>query len=176
MIIKLLLIALTFSTMGGTWAMAENEANDTTIEKLQGRWQIVSGVNQGRELTESEVNGTYVTVTTNTIVTYDRDQQQRFRAVFRTDDTKSPIHITMTPVEVNASTDKLKSDDEPAQPVALGILKFLGEDQWMLCYGLPGADRPPKFESAKASNNMLFTLRKDEGDPVPDLSITNPAK
>ncbi|TWT53800.1 hypothetical protein Pla22_14330 [Rubripirellula amarantea] len=144
---------------------ADDKPNDTVIEKLQGRWLVVSGVNQGRELSEAEVEGTYVTITTNTIVTYDRDQRQRFRAVFRTDEAKDPIHITMTSVADNASTDKLKTEPKPSQPVASGILKLDGDDEWTLCYGLPGADRPKAFESTASNRAMLFKLKKEEVDP-----------
>lgn len=149
----------------GETVTAEDKPNDTIHEKLQGRWKVVSGVNQGRELTRAEVNGTSVTITANSIVTYDRDQQQRFAAVFRIDSEKMPQQITMTTVSVDASVaGKSPVTEQESKPVALGILKFDDAAKWVLCYALPGSDRPQKFESADGSKVMLFTLEKMQDD------------
>ncbi|MGB7344965.1 MAG: TIGR03067 domain-containing protein, partial [Pirellulaceae bacterium] len=137
-------------------ASAEDKPNDTAIEQLQGRWEIVAGVSQGREMSEAEVDGTYVTITTNKITTYDRDERQRYRAIFRIDESKKPMHITMTAVEKNAPTNKLKLADRITNAVSSGVLRFDGQGKWQLCYALPGFDRPEKFESPVGSKNMLF--------------------
>ncbi len=167
--------ALLLTTLACASVTAEEKPDDTVSEKLQGRWLVVSGVNQGRELSKQEVEGVYVTVAINSITTYDRNQQQRFRAVFRTDGSQDPIHITMTPLAKNASnvsSAEFAPDEKETAPAAAGILKFLGNDKWMLCYGLPGAERPTTFESPKGSKNMLFTLERDQGDPVPSVLNT----
>ncbi len=154
-------------------AHAEDKTNNTAIDKLQGRWEIVSSVNQGRELSQAEVDGTYVTITTNTITTYDRDEQQRYQAVFRIDESKNPMHITMTTAQKKAPTSGLEASKPPASAVAAGILQFDGNNKWQLCYALPRADRPEKFESPKGSKIMLFSLEKKQGDPVPDVLKTD---
>ncbi len=173
-------LALAISMLGNVHANAQDKASpdnasdavsDTVSEKLQGRWRIVSGVNQGRELTDAEVEGTYVTVLNNTIVTYDRHEQQRYRAIFRVDDSKTPIQLTMSTVVANASSEGLKTNLPPGESEALGILKFRNNEEWTICYGLPGAERPSKFESPKESKIMLFTLKKDLGDPVPEVTV-----
>lgn len=171
---KLPLLAIAMVAIGCTWATADDKASDTVIEKLQGRWQIVSGVNQGRMLSDAEVDGTFITVTTNTIITYDRDMQQRYRAVFRIDSSEDPIQITMTAVAADVPVKKPKLKKPHRDTIAPGILKFSGNESWTLCYALPGAERPEKFESPVGSKNMLFTVRKDQGDPVPNVSVTDP--
>jgi uncharacterized protein (TIGR03067 family) len=130
-------------------------------------------MNQGRELSEVELKGTYVTVTTNTIVTYDRDEQARYQAVFTIDEDKKPVHITMRTIAENASTSPTAANrgEGADAATASGILKFEGDDKWVLCYALPGADRPKKFESPVGSKIMMFTLEKDQGDPIPVLSV-----
>ncbi len=154
-----------------TSSQAQDSPNASVSRNLQGRWEMVAGVNQGQELSDSEVEGTYLTVTNNTIVTYDRDQQQRYRAIFRIDELKKPMQITMTSVPQTAPTNNLKTEDQVDNTVVAGIMKFDGESRWTLCYALPGADRPDEFQSPKGSKIMLFTLEKQQGDPVPNVGV-----
>ncbi|GAA5509611.1 TIGR03067 domain-containing protein [Novipirellula caenicola] len=157
---------------------ADEKSSDTANERMQGRWKIVEGVNQGRELSKQELDGSTVSVTANLIVTYDRDQQQRFQAVFTVDDSQDPMHITMTSVPDTARPSEVarEKQDRPAdqaqETMTSGILKFDGKNRWVLCYALPGAERPTEFKSPKGSKIMLFTLQKDQGDPVPGLGKT----
>ncbi|QDV41787.1 hypothetical protein Enr13x_16300 [Stieleria neptunia] len=153
-------------------AKVDEKPNETLIEELQGRWEIVAGVNQGRPLTESEVEGTYVTISVNRIVTYDRDNQQRFRAVFRIDSSTDPVQITMTSVPKLARPSQIDPPPRPDKAVAEGIVRFENEHRWTLCYALDGADRPTKFKSPQGSKNMLLTLERKPGDPVPDEITT----
>ncbi|QDT02020.1 hypothetical protein K227x_03910 [Rubripirellula lacrimiformis] len=164
------LAALTL-TLPVDFASADEGEHKNAQQRLQGRWEIVGGTNQGRELSEAEVSGTYVTITTNSIVTYDRSNQARYQAVFTVDEDKDPMHITMRTVAENAPTrpkagDPLESDEVTT---AAGIFKFDGQSKWVLCYALPGADRPTKFQSPDGSRTMLFLLEKKQGDPIPVL-------
>ncbi|WP_372899353.1 TIGR03067 domain-containing protein [Stieleria sp.] len=152
---------------------AREKPNDTLTEKLQGRWEVVSGVNQGRELSELEVEGTYVTISINRIVTYDRDDQQRFRAVFRIDSSTKPAKITMTSVPQLARPSEIDPPPKPDTAVAEGIIRFDNDHRWTLCYALNGADRPKDFQSPKGSKNMLLTLERNPGDPTPDELTKN---
>ncbi len=151
---------------------ARSEAPESpTIEKaLQGRWEIVRGVNQGRELSEIEVDGTYVTITANSIVTYDRESQARYQAVFtiseQLKDKNEKAMITMQTVDKDSSTKPITAA-QLDKNTALGILKFDGESSWVLCYALPGSERPEKFESPEGSKNMLFKLERKKVDPIP---------
>ncbi|WP_182868178.1 TIGR03067 domain-containing protein [Stieleria mannarensis] len=153
---------------------AAESTTETITDKLQGRWEVVEGVNQGRPLTEAEVAGTYVTITINRIVTYDRDDRQRFRAVFRVDSSTDPVQITMTSVPKLARPSTLDPPPKPDKAVAPGILRFDNEHQWTLCYAIGDSKRPTEFESPKGSKNMLMTLRRRPGDPVPDVRATDP--
>lgn len=141
-------------------SLAQDKPSDTLIEKLQGRWEIVAGVNQGRELSDTEVEGTYVTISTNTIITYDRTNQERYRAVFRLNTNKEPAHITMTALPKKPRALPLKTSEGPERPVSEGILRIESPTRWLLCYALPGSDRPKNFASAKGSQAMFFVLEK----------------
>ncbi|WP_372721763.1 TIGR03067 domain-containing protein [Novipirellula sp.] len=175
-----IVLGTTFSPIASfsSIARADDQSSDTANERMQGRWQIVDGVNQGRELSKQELDGSTVSVTANLIVTYDRDQQQRFQAVFTVDDSQDPMQITMTSVPEAArpsevARDKQDGSSEQAKKMtASGIIKFDGKNRWVLCYALPGAERPTEFKSPKGSKVMLFTLQKDQGDPIPGLGNT----
>jgi len=164
-------IALSILVSTAGFGFADSPATDSPSSLLQGRWEIVGGVNQGLELTPIEVAGTYVTVTTNSIVTFDANSHQRYRAVFILDATKKPIEITMTALPSDPTTEKKtvkQKTESPANDVAAGILKFDGAEKWVLCYSLPGADRPTEFKSTGSSKTMLFILeRKSEKLDLP---------
>ncbi|WP_417744940.1 TIGR03067 domain-containing protein [Rosistilla oblonga] len=167
------LTALTLLATCSPIALADDgkkdaKLNDSVMQRLQGRWEVVAGVNQGRELSEAELKGTYNTVATNTITTYDRNEHQRFRAVFSIDSAEDPIQINMTSVPQKSTVAKRDLKVLTEDIVAAGILKFEGDDKWTLCYALPGNDRPTKFESPEGSKVMLFHLVRRQGDPVPD--------
>jgi len=164
-------IAIALSILLSTESYADSPATVSTTLLLQGRWELGGGVNQGRELTSTELAGTYVTVTTNSIVTFDANDQQRYRAVFTLDETKKPMEITMTSLSSNSTPEEKTVEQKtksPANEVATGILKFNGDEKWILCYALPGAVRPTEFKSAAGSKTMLFMLeRKSEKLDVP---------
>jgi len=168
---NLICISIPLSVLLSPAGFADSPATDSTNLLLQGRWEIVGGVNQGRELTSTELAGTYVTVTTNSIVTFDAHEQQRHRAGFILDDTKNPVEITMTALSSDSTTEEKTVEQKtqaPANEVATGILKFNGDEKWILCYALPGAVRPTEFKSATGSKIMLFMLeRKSEKLAVP---------
>ncbi|OYP36396.1 TIGR03067 domain-containing protein [Rhodopirellula sp. MGV] len=141
-----------------------DDPKDTTIEKLQGRWEIIEGWNQGRLLDKAELEGSYVIIATNQITTYDKDQKQAYQAMFRIDESAKPIRITMTSLPPDSEAEENNSIKEPTEqpPVAAGILKFVGDDKLTLCYALPGGEAPTKFESPKGSKTMMFIMQHRE--------------
>lgn len=159
--LSLTLTALVAAALAPSVALAENPPSDTLSERLQGRWEITSGVNQGEKLSPLHLVGTVVTVSVNQITVFDRDQKEQYNAVFRLDESENPAHITMTTIRPTASKDKLKSADrDSSDRTVAGILKFKDDDHWVLCYALPDEERPHKFESPAESNIMLFHLRR----------------
>lgn len=149
---------------------AEDTTKDSVQTKLQGRWEIVAGTNQGQELSEAEVSGTYVTITNNSIITYDRDDRARYQAVFTLDTEMQPVQITMRAVSKEEPV-KAKSKDNTkaaADKAAAGILKFDGDKKVKLCYSLSGDSRPTEFKSPEGSQIMLFSLERKEDRKVPE--------
>lgn len=137
------------------------------IERLQGRWAVVDGVNQGRQLSAEELEGTYVTIKTNVIATYDADKNARFRALFTVDETKKPFRITMDSIEKGKTTAPHSKEVKQAyDPISRGIIEFKGPDTVLLCYHLPGGEQPKKFAAPKGSKLMFFKLQRIKPKPA----------
>lgn len=133
-------------------ATADSDRKDAKIEKqLAGVWEIEEGVNQGEELSEDELEGTTMVVKGDTIITYDKNKKEKYRAMFTIDASKKPIHIDM--VTYMKGRPPMKS---------LGILKFEEDDEFELCYSLPGEERPSQFKSPKDSMVMLFECDRED--------------
>lgn len=133
-----------------TNAHADQPASEV-LQKLIGVWEVEEGVNQGEEIPEDELEGTTMKIDKNTMITYDRDKKEKYRATFTLDVSTKPISIDMT---------TLMKGMPPAK--SLGILKFEDDDEFEICYALPGAERPKKFESPLGSRIMLFEAEKED--------------
>ena len=141
---------------------ADHHGNDAEIMKrLIGRWEIDEGVNQGRELEDDQVDGHYVMITAEEIVTYDADQNETYRAKYRLNTKTDPVQIDMV------------ANMNGREVMAKGIVQFEwldldGEDEFKLCYSLKPGERPSEFESPEGSQIMLFELEQEDDDDDDD--------
>jgi uncharacterized protein (TIGR03067 family) len=126
-----------------------DDGRDDLMKRMIGVWEIRDGVNMGRELTAQELDGVTVVIDRDTIITYDKDQKEIYRAVFELNLLEKPVEIDMT-----TATKGMPATE------SLGILKFTGENKWRLAYAMPKTERPEKFESPKGSKIMLFDLAR----------------
>jgi uncharacterized protein (TIGR03067 family) len=154
-----LLCAATLTTSGSLTGAetAENTTEEQRIQdRLSGIWDLQRGVNRGRQLSDAETDGTTVVIEDFSIVTYDKEENELYRATYILDASEQPVRITMT----------TSSENRPKQK-ALGILKFDPQhgDRWTLCYALPGHRRPTEFESRKGGHRMLFEMKKKTAEP-----------
>ncbi len=149
------------------------------VERLQGRWAIVDGVNQGRQLSSKDLEGMYMSVKTNVIATYDSKDNARFQAVFAIDETKKPIRITLNGLDPSKVAQPNKASTKPGayDPISHGIIKFKDKDICLLCYSLPGGDKPTKFNSPEGSKQMFFKLRRiGSTESEPSTKLSSPSK
>jgi len=149
---RIITSGLAFVAIAFTPVYAEDPGSPQDLtKKLAGIWEIEEGVNQGVELSGEELDGTTMVIKGKTIVNYDRDQNETYRATFTLDTSTKPIQIDMIA--------QMKGVP-PAN--ALGILKFDESDEFEICYALPGADRPADFKSPVGSKIMLFECEKED--------------
>lgn len=143
-----------FATMVASTLFSAAPVDQPTSEimrKLKGVWDVEEGVNQGTEIPEEELEGTTMKINKNTIITYDRDENEVYRCTFTLDVSTKPISIDMTTTMKSMPPTK-----------SLGILRFEEDDEFEICYALPGGERPKKFESPKGSKIMLFEVEKED--------------
>lgn len=148
---SLLLIAA-LSLAGGETASAATEAE--VKEKLIGQWQVDEIVNQGVEVEDEQIEGTYTMITDKEIITYDKEKKETYRATYKLNVNAKPMQIDMV--------SKMNSQDVKA----LGIIEFEwlnvdGEKEFKLAYSLKPGERPKEFKSEKGSMIMLMELEQE---------------
>jgi uncharacterized protein (TIGR03067 family) len=135
-------LALGFAVAFGALAAAEDKKFDAA--KLEGNWEYKSGEKNGTKL-EGDSLKPKIKITKDTITVGEGDMLFEFK--YTLDAKKDPVAIDMTMTKSPFNME-LK---------AKGIIAFDGDDV-KLCYNpTEGADRPAKFDGAKAH---LFVLKK----------------
>ncbi|EMI54425.1 signal peptide protein [Rhodopirellula sallentina SM41] len=131
-------------------AARAEEGTDSVMEKLQGVWNVTRGVSQGEDIPKKDLKGTKMKIEDNVIVTYDADENEKYRASFSINSSVQPIAIDM----------ETKTKGMPPMK-SLGIVKLSEGNGLKLCYALPGVDRPAKFQSKEGEMTMLFMAKKE---------------
>jgi len=117
-------------------------------ENLAGVWQLKRAVNQGDLVPRQELTGSRVIVRENSIAVRDAEDNERYRCTYTFDHSSTPWKIDM-------------GSKLPGKPpaTAKGIYR-IKDDRWILCYGLPGAERPEEFHSPEDSSLMLMKMKR----------------
>jgi len=145
------LFAIAICTTASSLSFADTPQE--IISKLTGRWTIDAGVNQGVTVPESRLDGIYTVITRDTIVSYDREKNETYRAKYTLNTAADPVQIDMVSVQDGNETK------------ALGIIGFEwinldGVKELTLVYSLNPGERPAEFESPEGSKIMLFEMHE----------------
>jgi uncharacterized protein (TIGR03067 family) len=136
-----------FALMAALAAAGESAGGDKVKTKLEGKWQVVSSVNNGNEDADAKEHS--VVITGKSFVVKKGDEAI-FKGDLKADDKKKPaqvdFHFTMGPPELEDKTAK-------------GIYELKG-DTLRICLSNPGEDRPAEFTSAEGSMRHLVTLKR----------------
>jgi len=151
------LLSIAIAVFLGSVAFADTPQE--IMQKLQGRWTIEDGVNQGVDVPEERLDGCYTIITADTIISYDRDKKETYKAKYTLNTLTSPVQIDMVAMQ------------DGREATALGIIKFEwinldGEKEFSLCYSLTPGARPTKFESPEGSTVLLFELQEADSDDL----------
>jgi len=123
---------------------AKKQDNKDT-QKLEGRYELVGGEENGKEVPSDRVKGAVVIITGNAIVGTDKDKKEFFSCTYSLDTAKKPWKITMTSKEP-------KQGDK-----AEGIVEMEGT-MLKICYATPGGKTPTSFKTEEKQN--CFLLKK----------------
>jgi len=138
-------LALALGLVGFATSADEKKAEDKKDQKIEGRYELVSGEENGKAMPDDKVKGCTVIITGDTIVGTDKDKKEMFSCKYTLDTSAKPWKISMT-------------SKEPKQgEKAEGIISMEG-DTLKLCYNTPGGKTPTSFKTEDKQN--CFVLKK----------------
>jgi uncharacterized protein (TIGR03067 family) len=129
-------------------AQAQNDAVKKETEKLKGTWLVQSTLTNGK--VPDDVKGGE-----KFIVTEDKV------SVTLRDGTVAYFSFTIDPTQKPAAMDIKLFDGPDKGQVIKGIYSVEG-DKLMLCFALPGNDRPTKFSGDKGTETSLSVLKREK--------------
>lgn len=136
----LIVTAMTAAAM----AAADEDAAKAEMKKLEGTWQLVSGVKDGKMTPEEVVKKVRVVIKEGKHTVYFGDDVAAKEIPFTIDPTKNP---------------KTTVDTLPDGKEIKGIYK-LDEDSLTSCVAEAGKDRPSEFASQPGSGHTLRVFRR----------------
>jgi uncharacterized protein (TIGR03067 family) len=146
------LATVAFVMAGGIGLLtAADAAEQKGLEKFQGKWALVSGTVDGKDLDADELKNNFMVVKGARAVFLFKDKE-RGTATMKIDAGKKPAQYDIT------------YEDGPAKGTTLkGIYKIDG-DTLTMCSGGIGKDRPTEFASKAGSGTVLVVSKrvKDE--------------
>ena len=117
------------------------------LEQLQGRWQIVALEIDGRDVSKDSFVNAEIIIDGNSYAT--AGMGALFSGKISLDQTSHPKKF-----DVNFS-------DGPHAGKASLRLYMLNQDQWTICIGFAGYERPVDFRTSPQSGHALETLRRE---------------
>lgn len=141
------ILAVLLVVSGVSWADPPSEdAGKKDLAMMQGDWNMVSMVRDGKPIPDADVRATSRTVQGNQYRVL-RSGNVIGKGTFKIDATKKPKTIDFSPE--SADNDQ----------VMLGIYEFDG-DNFKLCYAPGGKDRPTAFSSKDGEGQTLSVYRR----------------
>jgi len=129
-------------------ALADDKKADTNA--LLGKYTIVSGKRDGKDLPKSDFEKSVVIIEKDAVYGHDKDKKEFFGATYAIDTSSKPWRISM----VSRSPKK----GEKAE----GVIEATG-DVVRLAYALPGGKTPTDFDAGeKQQSFVLKRMKKDK--------------
>jgi uncharacterized protein (TIGR03067 family) len=116
-------------------------------QPLQGDWTIQSMEQDGHKAPAEKIKAVRIVIDGDRLTVHG---EKGMESTIKLDSSKKPHHIDIV---LNDGPDKGK--------VWHGIYELQGDD-WKLCLGKPGKDRPTEFVSKEHSGFVLMLLKRDK--------------
>jgi len=120
----------------------------TELERLRGTWKIIALEVEGRELSKEMFAGATITIDGDNFST--TSMGATFAGKVSCDASDKPVTI-----------DIAFTVGPHAGQKSLGIYELLG-DEWKLCLGFAGFNRPQEFATAPGSGHALERLSREK--------------
>jgi uncharacterized protein (TIGR03067 family) len=119
----------------------------TELEKLRGTWKISALEVEGREMPKEMLGGATITIDGDNFST--TSMGATFAGKVSCDAGDKPVTIDIAFTEGPHAGQK-----------SLGIYELMGDD-WKLCLGFAGSDRPKEFATRPGSGHALELLTRE---------------
>jgi len=132
-------------------ANAVDELDGKDLKKLEGTWVMVSGERDGGKIAEEHVKKNKITWKGKDIVLESPHQ------------TKETIKATLTrldPTKKPAEMEWTRATGPEAGKVMFAIYEFIDDDNYRVCFALPGKDRPKEFSSKEGSGHFVHVWQR----------------
>ena len=120
----------------------------TELEKLRGTWKIIALEVEGREMPKEMLGGATITIDGDNFSTTSMGATFAGKVSYDASGDRSTIDIAFT-------------EGPHAGQKSLGIYELQGDD-WKLCLGFAGSDRPQEFATTPGSGHALELLTREQ--------------
>ena len=136
----------------GTGVRSADDAKDakSELERLQGSWQLVSGVRDGKKFTDEEVKNSKLIVKGNRFSVSKTGVGTSEEGTFTIDPSKKPMQ-----------TDSTSGSGPDKGKIWKGIYELDG-DIHKVCFAPPGKARPKTFTSKAGSGHILQVWKREK--------------
>jgi uncharacterized protein (TIGR03067 family) len=130
----------------------ESKTTATPVAKtdLSGNFEIVSGEDNGKDVSEDKIKGSTVRVTSDTIVVVDKEDKEVYVTKYTLDSKTSPYKITMT----ETGGPRGRKGEK-----AVGIIEKDG-DTLKLAYAYEGGIVPTQFKTEAGAKQLYFKMKR----------------
>jgi uncharacterized protein (TIGR03067 family) len=129
---------------------ADEDAVKKDLKKLEGTWVMVYGEVEGKKIADEHVKKSKITWKGKTVSLFTPHQsRETIRGEVTLDPTKSPRQM-----------DWVRSTEPHKGKKMQGIYEFVEDDQYRICFALPGKPRPMTFATKAGSGHVLHVWKR----------------
>ena len=139
---------------------------DKKMKPITGRFDIVSGMRDGKPIPAEHLDGTVAVFRKDKIVVFDKDENEMYASTYKLMEKKGMpgMVIMMTTVQAPDAI-----EDEAEGTKATGLIKREGKNL-MLIYALPGGEAPKEFKAGAKQQMFVMKPAKKKMDADDDDS------
>jgi len=137
--------------VGAAWAENDKNVDNKSLGKLEGRWRLVKGEENGKPVAAERIKDDYLVVKGNHMTMVATDQRRSWEIAFRADPSQMPARLTMKVVK-----------GEGKGKTAHGIYTVAG-DTLKIAYAVGAKDYPKDFDTKEPGEgfHMMFVLQRE---------------
>jgi uncharacterized protein (TIGR03067 family) len=128
----------------------DDEAAKKELKRLEGTWMLVSGEHDGKKIPAEHVRQSKITWKGAEVTVVTPHQS------------KEPIKATTVvhPEKKPAEMEWVRSTGPGAGQKMLAIYKWVGDDEYHICFAPPGKDRPKEFGTKEGTGHTWHVWKR----------------